>query len=237
MTSRARSSSAANTSGGMRLAGMEACSLPPSFSSMSKTEALCPLRRSCQATEMPAGPPPMTATFLSEDRGSMGGWALMPSLPSILASTGRRSSRPRVQPSMHRLGHRYPQTVAGKGVYSRDRSTASARRPSRTSCQRFCTGMPEGQLAWQGGMYLQFSHTGTKRRSSPWVISPMGERSTEVRSPTRPPRPSSMSQTWERKADMFLRFFVTFSYGDLATTRCHWSRVARMSKRSVLPIF
>ena len=42
----------------------------------------------------------------------------------------------RVQLDMHRLGHRYPQTVAGNGVKLNARSTASSIRPWRTSRQR-----------------------------------------------------------------------------------------------------
>ena len=72
--------------------------------------------------------------------------------------------------------------------------------------------------------------------NSPVTMSGMGPRSVSTRSPIRPPRPSSASQTCWRNSLMGRRFLPTFSWGPRAMINCQSSRTHRASKSSGRPM-
>ncbi len=105
------------------LKGITSRILPPREPSLSKTTGSCPFIQSCQATESPAGPPPMTAIFTPVEVEGSGSPASRLAFPRRCVY-GLQPLKDLVHPSMQRFGHKYPQTVAGNGLYFRARSTA-----------------------------------------------------------------------------------------------------------------
>ena len=90
----------------MRLSGMTRVNLPPRRPATSYTVASWPLRRSCQATDSPAGPPPTTAMRRPLSGGSSGSFARMLAWPIFVVSTGAMPPICRVQDCMQRFGQR-----------------------------------------------------------------------------------------------------------------------------------
>ena len=87
----------------------------------------------------------MTATFLPVERAFFGAGTSRLSEPICLMLCGLSTKRPRVQASMQRFGQTWPQTLAGKGLYSSTSASASSSRPCRMSDARLCDGMRDGQ--------------------------------------------------------------------------------------------
>ena len=97
--------------------------------------------------------------------------------------------------------------------------------------------MPVGQPASHGAAKVWFCQTGTNRRSAPVVITGMGLRSIRLRSPIRPPWPSSASQTSRWKAATGRTERPAFSLGRRATSSCQAVRSASVRCISGRPIF
>ena len=115
--------------------GMPYMSSPPGRSARSKTVTVCPARLSCAAAERPAGPEPMTATFLPvRTRGASGNtqpsahpWSMI-AHSMFLIVTGVLLI-PRTHEPSHGAGQTRP-VNSGKLLVRCRRSSASRQRPA-----------------------------------------------------------------------------------------------------------
>jgi hypothetical protein len=146
-------------------------------------------------------------------------WHRMLARPSWDTSTGVIKAEPLVQAVMQGWGHRYPHTEAGKGREGQGQVHRLVHPAFTHQSPTLLHRNPDGQVDSQGALNLRFSHTGTKRRRSPWVISGMGLRSISVRSPTIPPLPSFLSQTSLLKSAMERRSDPPRSYPGVSGRR------------------
>ena len=92
ITSSRRFSSWSTTSSGIRLRGIVAVIFPPSRLRTSWMTGSWPFIRSCQATDSPAAPPPMTAIFLPVAGAGAGTAAWRLARPRSAVSTAGRSA-------------------------------------------------------------------------------------------------------------------------------------------------
>ncbi len=114
--------------------GMPYMSSPPGRSARSKTVTVCPALLSCAAAESPAGPEPMTATFLpvrfaggsATTQPSSQPWSMMATSMFLIVTGGS------LMPSTHEPSHGAGQTRpvnSGKLFVLCRRSSASFHRP------------------------------------------------------------------------------------------------------------
>jgi len=89
----------------------------------------------------------------------------------------------------------------------------------------FWTGIPVGHAAWQGAIYLPCSQIGIYLLNSPLVITGMVPFCVSVKSPIRPPLPSSISHTCSLNQDIVGSSTpCAFSCGVFDSISCHSER-------------
>jgi len=184
-------------------------SSPPAASARSYITTVWPARVSCWAAASPAGPDPITATFLPVSLPGPGGSA--GSQPSRQARSAISTSTclivtgsalmPSTQPLSHGAGQSRP-VNSGKLLVACSRSAASRQSCRRTSS--FHSGMrfPSGQAEWQNGM-PQSMHRPAWRSARPapnsvytsrqsWMRTSTGRRAGVSRPVLRKPFGSAM---------------------------------------------
>ena len=153
---------------GIRLSGITDAIFPPRIFGLVINNRFMPFWRSCQAMEMPAGPPPMTAIRFAAKCRQFRNTGLDAGLTDLGGIHGNHfidlpSYRPAYRDSGKDIRRPLPETAYTPSA----RSTASSTRPSRISRHRSCTGIPVGHAASQGPYIFDSPRHGTNRRISP----------------------------------------------------------------------